>query len=69
MKYLDPDAEDAPATPAATPASTVSSTAYVPDFKLETTSKASNMDWANEPAPAPAKKDVVSKFDDLFGGE
>lgn len=65
MKYLDPDAEDAPATTtAAAPA-----TAYAPDFKLETATTANNMDWADEPAPAPAKKDVVSKFDDLFNGD
>lgn len=65
MKYLDPDAEDAPTTTAAA----APATAYTPEFKLETATTANNMDWADEPAPAPVKKDVVSKFDDLFNGD
>jgi hypothetical protein len=61
MKYLDPDAEDAPA-----PAAPVAAAPAVTEFTLQTPATANNMDWAEE-VPTPAKKDVVSKFDDLFG--
>jgi hypothetical protein len=74
MKYLDPDAEDAPATPAtpatpaapAAPAAPATAATATAEFTLQTPATVNNMDWAEED-PAPAKKDVVSKFDDLFG--
>lgn len=58
MKYLDPDSDDTSAV----------TTTSGQEFTLLAPIPGSNMSWADEPAPTPAKKDVVSKFDDLFGG-
>jgi hypothetical protein len=68
MKYLDPDAEEIPtSTISSSPTPSPSAPTFTEaEFTLQAPILDPDTDWITG-KDTPAKKDVVSKFDDLFG--